>query len=230
MFDDVQLITFDLDDTLWPCIPVIENAEKELYNWLKANASIVTEKYSIENLREHRNSITLAYPELAYNFTKIRLLSLQSLMKEFNLDLSLANSANLVFRKARNMVKPYDDVFHALHSLRKKYTIITLTNGNAQVEQTPLAGFFHYSLMAEDVGAAKPNPALFIEASNISGIDLEKAIHVGDDPLLDIHAAREAGMLTVWVNRKGSLWPKEIPEPNLQINDLENFTKFLNLS
>ena len=84
--------------------------------------------------------------------------------------------------------------------------------------------------MAEDVGAAKPNPALFIEASNISGIDLEKAIHVGDDPLLDIHAAREAGMLTVWVNRKGSLWPKEIPEPNLQINDLENFTKFLNLS
>ena len=31
---DISLITLDLDDTLWPCEPVILAAERALHHWL----------------------------------------------------------------------------------------------------------------------------------------------------------------------------------------------------
>ena len=34
----IQLITFDLDDTLWDTAPVILSAETVLRDWLEANA------------------------------------------------------------------------------------------------------------------------------------------------------------------------------------------------
>ena len=89
-----------------------------------------------------------------------------------------------------------------------------------EVAQTPLAGCFHYSFMAEEVGVAKPEPALFHAASRASGIGLERALHVGDDPVRDIAAARDAGMLTAWVNRGGVAWPGGIAGADLQVDDL----------
>ncbi len=225
MFKKVKLITFDLDDTLWPCIPVIQCAENELYGWLKENTPAITDHYDLEMLRAHREKIAMENPELAFNFTKIRLLSLQSLMNEFNLDLGLAKIANLTFRHARNLVTPYEEVIDTLKSLKGKYIIISITNGNAEVEKTPLSDCFDFNLMAEDVGAAKPNPALFLEASRISNIDLKNAVHVGDDPYLDIDAAKKVGMLTVWVNRNNKKWPREISKPDLQIKSLESLEK-----
>ena len=32
MFADIKVISFDLDDTLWPCRPVIQRAEQRLYD------------------------------------------------------------------------------------------------------------------------------------------------------------------------------------------------------
>jgi len=49
-----KLICFDLDDTLWPCMPTIELAEQTLYNWLAKNKPEITQKYNIEQLRIKR--------------------------------------------------------------------------------------------------------------------------------------------------------------------------------
>ena len=60
----------------------------------------------------------------------------------------------------------------SLVSLRARYTLVSVTNGNSQIEQTPLHDSFDHSLTAAEVGAAKPDPAIFEVASARTGVPL----------------------------------------------------------
>ncbi len=227
MFDAVELITFDLDDTLWPCFPTIRAAEQVLYEFLQQHAPSLTEQHDIDSLRTHRLSIAEQCPEMAHNLTEVRLRSLQMLAQEHDLHMDLPEAANAVFRDARNQVTPFEEVHEVLLGLRDRFVLVAVSNGNAQVEQTPLAGCFHHSFLAEQVGAAKPDPALFQAASQASGVGLDRALHVGDDPVRDIEAARQAGMRTVWVDRAQGAWPVALPPADLQVSDLQELQRRL---
>lgn len=227
MFERVRLITLDLDDTLWPCFPTIHAAEHALYDWLAGRAPSLVEAHDVDSLRGHRLVVAERYPEIAHDLTEVRLRSLAELVREFDLDADLPTAAIEVFRQARNRVDPYAEVVEALDTLRERYVLVAVSNGNAQVEHTPLAGCFHFSFMAEQVGAAKPDPALFNAASRASGIALHRALHVGDDPLRDVEAARLAGMHTAWVNRTDASWPGELQPADLAVSDLRRLVERL---
>lgn len=223
----IKLITFDLDDTLWPCFPTIRAAEKKLYTWLEEHAPALTQVHSIDSLREHRMAIMAKYPDIAYRLSDMRLRSFELLAKEFNLAADLPAAACAVFRIARNQVTPYPEVLDLLHSLKPHYTLIAVSNGNAQVPHTPLANCFHGSFSAEEVGAAKPDPALFHAASEASHIALKHALHIGDDPLRDVVAAQNVGMRTVWINRENRIWPEEYQRADAEMADLNQLSDFL---
>jgi len=227
MFERIELITFDLDDTLWPCFPTIQAAETTLYQWLEQHAPALTEQHTIESLREHRLAIAKDNPDRAHDLTEMRLRSLSSLMREFGLAVELAEQANQVFRQARNQVTPFEEVSDVLQRMRERYVLVAVTNGNAQIEHTPLADCFDHSFMAEEVGAAKPAPALFEAARDAAGIELDRAVHVGDDPMRDIEAARLAGMRSVWVNRMQSTWPEALQQADLSVSNLQEFEQFM---
>ena len=74
---------------------------------------------------------------------------------------SLAEQGLALFLEHRNRVYPYDDASPVLKVLSGRYRLVSLTNGNADVERTPLRGHFDKAFRAEDVGAGKPDPALF---------------------------------------------------------------------
>jgi putative hydrolase of the HAD superfamily len=221
MFDHVRLICFDLDDTLWPCAPVIRAAEQASYDWLAANAPRLAESHSLDDLRAHRLELARRQPHIAHDFTELRLRSLAQLLDAEGYPADLAHTANDVFRAARNRVTPYAEVTGALGLLRESYTLVSVTNGNSQIEHTPLAGCFDLSLTAAEVGAAKPDPAIFHAASEQSGIPLDAFLHVGDDPVRDVDAARRIGISSVWVNRAAMEWPDDVPRADLDIVGLE---------
>lgn len=227
MFEHVRLICFDLDDTLWPCRPVIMAAEAACYAWLQGEAPALTQRYTIEELREHRIRTGEHHPELAHDMTAIRQRSLAELLQQNGYHAAVADAASEVFRAARNRVTPFDEVRSSLARLRTRFTLVSVTNGNAQVECTPLRDSFDLSLTAAEVGAAKPHPAMFHAASRRTGIPLAACLHVGDDPLRDVAAARDLGLATVWVNRDGRSWPTERPQADLQVRDLAELERVL---
>jgi len=227
MFDRVRLICFDLDDTLWPCHSVIRAAEAECYEWLDHEAPRLTSRYTPEQLREHRFATGRQHPEIAYDLTEVRLRSLAALLEEEGYHVGLAHQASDVFRAARNRVTPYVDVIDGLERLRQSYTLVSVTNGNSQIECTPLHRSFDHSLTAAEVGAAKPNPAIFHAASRSSGIPLDAFLHVGDDPLRDVQAARELGLATVWVNRDRRDWPDSLDAADLEVADIAELVEML---
>lgn len=223
----IRLITIDLDDTVWPCAPAIRDAEQALYAWLVARTPRLTLVHDADSLREHRLALMRQRPEIAHDVTKVRLFALRALMGDFDYPATLADEAMSLFQQRRNLVQPYQDVRPALTRLRARYQLVSLTNGNAEVRNTPLRDLFHGSLSAAEAGAAKPDPALFQLAMDRAGAAVEETLHIGDDPLRDVDAARRIGLHAVWVNRDALQWPAELAPPEYQVSDLLSLARWL---
>lgn len=211
---NIRLICFDLDDTLWPCMPTIIKAEKILYNWLETNKPFITKNYSIEQLREKRLALAKNQPEISHNLTALRKASFHELAREFDDHPDWVLPAFEVFYEARQNVSFYDDVEEVLTQLNQKYTLAAMTNGNADIYRTALGSLFQYSISAEDVGAAKPDAKMFNALIEQTGIPATDILYIGDHPIQDIEGAEKTGITNVWLNRDKLEWPHQTLKPN----------------
>lgn len=224
---DITLITVDLDDTLWPCEPVILAAERELQQWLQCHAPRLAAAHDKESMREHRRRLSREYPEIAHDITALRRRSLQELLDAHRYSARLADRAMDLFLQVRNRVQPYPEVAAALRRLGRRYTLVATTNGNADVESTPLRGLFHHAINAAQAGAMKPAPELFLTALEWGRAEPAQALHLGDDPLLDVAAAQAIGMQAVWVDRRQRNWPADQAPPTCRVDNLDQLLSWL---
>ena len=67
-----RVISFDLDDTLWPVAPVIEGAERTLFAWLETRHPRAVHGHSIESMRALRARIAEQFPERRHDLTFLR--------------------------------------------------------------------------------------------------------------------------------------------------------------
>ncbi|NEX20011.1 HAD family hydrolase [Thiorhodococcus mannitoliphagus] len=223
----IRLITLDLDDTLWPCMPVIQAAEEALYAWLESRAPRLTQAEDIASMRQHRHEIMERRPEIAHDLGMVRRLSLVELLDRHGHDAGIVDAALALFLENRCRVEPYADVLPSLQSLSRRYALVSVTNGNSNVEVTPLKGLFQHSISAAEAGAAKPHPAMFERALALTDCRPDQCLHVGDDPWLDVEAARQAGLSAAWINRMGKTWPKELAEPAVTITSMDELIAWL---
>ena len=223
----LRLITVDLDETVWPCLPVIRAAEDAVQEWLHAQAPALAAARDPAGLRAHRIELARRRPEIAHDITALRRASMAELLAVHGEDAALADAAVAVFLEARNRVEPFPEVLEVLERWRRRFRLISVTNGNADVGATPLRGLFDHSLDAASVGAMRPDPALFHAALALAGAVPGEALHAGDDPRLDIAAAKGVGMWTAWVNRAGGPFPIELPRPDVAVQDLRALDRWL---
>ena len=200
-----KAILFDLDDTLWPIAPVILQAEQSLHGWLAANAPGVADRFSIENLRQARLALLASQPEFHLDLGALRRAGLMSAFEEAGEDIDKVEQAMIHFFAARNAVVPYDDVVPGLLRLKGRMLIGSVSNGNADLQAIGLAHHFKVSVAASQIGSAKPDAAIFHAACRELNVDPADAVYVGDDVLLDIKGAQQAGLRAVWLNRSGSM-------------------------
>jgi putative hydrolase of the HAD superfamily len=66
-----------------------------------------------------------------------------------------------------------------------------------------LLGLFKTLSFSDECGIRKPDPRIFQFALSRVGTFPGDAVHVGDDPVLDVRGARDAGMATVQVSAAG---------------------------
>lgn len=65
-----------------------------------------------------------------------------------------------------------------------------------------LEDMFDHVLASAEVGAAKPDPAIFVEAHRRLGVPPHRILHVGDSPVDDFEGARRAGFQVVLLQRE----------------------------
>lgn len=199
----IKAVLFDLDDTLWPVVPVIMQAETLLFDWLRIHAPGVTQRHSIASLREARRLLMDANPDYSLNLEALRRTGLRNAFEEADEDLAKLEPAMEVFIRARNAVKLYDDVLPSLERLKTRVKLGSISNGTADLHAIGLAHYFAISHAARVFGKAKPDPEIFLATCDALGIAPEEAAYAGDDPLLDVAGAQNAGLHAIWINRSG---------------------------
>ena len=215
-----RVLSFDLDDTLWPIAPVILAAEAAMWQWLKSEHPEAMREHSLETVRAIRARISSEFPERAHDMSFLRH---QAIMALFASDLrarEYADAAFEVFFAARNQVTLYPEVSEVLKSLRTRFRLYALSNGNADLKRCGLAEFFDGHVSAISAGAAKPDARIFAHLARTAGVSAAEVLHIGDDPYTDVHGARQAGMQVLWLNRDDKLWPKEFGAPPRTVKTL----------
>ena len=195
-------LSFDLDDTLWPIWPAIERAEQVLHGWLAEHAPATAARYDAAGLRALRNAMADRHPEWGHDLSRIRRASLCEALTLAGDDPSLTDAGFDVFFEARQQVTLYADAREALDRLAQRFPLIAVTNGNSELDRMGLDGLFQDSISAFRFGAAKPDPRIFLAACDRLGVAPGRMLHVGDDLILDVNGALEAGLQAVWLRRE----------------------------
>lgn len=121
----------------------------------------------------------------------------------------LAHAVALHYQLSRmRALRSFPDALPALQALQGRVGVGLIAEGspgivNEELALLDLRGLFSLAVIEGEVGFTKRDPQLFAHAVRAAGCEPGQAAHVGDSLESDVAPAREAGLLTVWVNRSG---------------------------
>ena len=101
----------------------------------------------------------------------------------------------------------YDDVLPALRRIRAAgRRLVVVSNWDVSLHdrlaETGIAEQVDGAVASAEVGAAKPDRAIFTRALELAGVAASEALHAGDSPAEDVQGARAAGVEAVLVVRE----------------------------
>jgi putative hydrolase of the HAD superfamily len=217
----ILALTLDLDDTLWPVLPALERADQAVDAWLRQHHPDVARAWPIAAMRELRDQVAAERLDLAHDFTTQRQLTMQHAFAACGIAAAPIEALWEIYFAARNSVELYPDSLPALQRITTRWPLASLTNGNADLQRIGIHAHFAHHICARDSGVAKPDPRIFLAAAEQLGVAPAQILHVGDDPLMDVAGARDAGLRTAWINRGGEAWPAGLGSPpELDLPDL----------
>lgn len=227
----LKLITLDLDNTLWETDPVILRAEKASFDYLVQSCPAVADLYDADSFNQYRKDLAECYPSLRHQVSKLRLETLRRVCLQMGCERDeaarIADEAFAVFYAERSRLDLFEGALEALQLMSARYPLIALTNGNANTEQAGIRHLLVEHFNAEQTGAAKPAPDLFLAALQHAGVEAHEVLHIGDHPEQDIDAARKLGMQTLWVNVLGQSWPESQLPPQWQLDHWRDLPSLL---
>ncbi|WP_230408713.1 HAD family hydrolase [Undibacterium flavidum] len=226
----IKALIFDLDDTLWPVVPVIQHAEATLHDWITTQLPSVTASYSIADLRERRQALVSTDPRFSYDLWALRHTLLQQVFAEHGAAPAFADEAMQVFAEARNRVTFFPDVIPVLDVLKDQYILGSISNGFADIKAIGLDQHFSVSLAAHTFGCAKPDSKIFLAMLDHLKLPAAEVMYIGDDLRLDVGGAQQVGMATAWVNRRDATNADSMPlefKPDFIVKDLQELLRHL---
>ena len=271
--NQIRVVTFDLDNTIWKTGPTIAAANDALALFLE-NKHIV-QPQRVEGIMGElweRSKATYA-PNNNNNkndakspvlLTQLRTDALEFLLRQHN-DYSINDAKAMakesfdIWTKARHEAIPSylaHSVVETLQQIRllvssegQPVLIGAITDGNSDPRNIPqLAEFFDFCVNAEHVGVSKPNRAVYLAAvreaatrecvhdiftpypPNMTEDALDDIVgswwvHIGDDFVKDIVAAKELGMRTLWCRELIAKPIKEVTKDSTPKQTVEDFVK-----
>lgn len=126
--------------------------------------------------------------------------------------------SNLFVEERLNRMEAYPDAEPVISQLQPAVPMAIVTNGASDTQRTKLSltGLDRFGLptiVAGEIGIAKPNPEPFMRALDHLGVAPKNAVFVGDSVTRDIAPALELGMAALLVARHSNdPQPTNLPE------------------
>ncbi len=233
---DLEVVLFDLDDTLHDDTYAYSNAAEEV-------AREVAAEHGIDAL-----ALKAAYIAEAEGFwhrlspldLKVKLASLRASMWQSALERVGLNDTGLAQQSAERYnayrVKYFTlfpgttELLRALRDRGMKLGIVT--NGLSETHREKIAllqigEYFDSIFLSDEVGMVKPDPLLFAHACRTLGGAPAHAAMVGDRYDRDIRGAIEAGLYTIWLNVRREELPPGAAPPDATCSSIAQAARIL---
>lgn len=217
-FLDLQIIGFDLDQTLYPKSPEIDTAiQTYLYQEISKFRNIDPEeaKKLFDNIYQAGEGLSGSQTmiELGFSVDKAR-----NMVQE-----ALENAPIAKF------LQPNNEVIDLLYKLKSKYRSIDLITGsnkkNASVKlkKIEIPEEIFSKIITKDDGSKADLSAFHLWLSFYPDLKQENFIYIGDRVSSDYEKPKELGIQSILVNTKN----KDLCVECLQLNNLLNIRKYL---
>ena len=133
----------------------------------------------------------------------------QLILRGSGLDVTL-NLARCVWKLTTIVPKsfvPFDDAIPTLRRLKELgLTLGVLSNLHRDMavltQQLHFEPYLDFCITSREVGAEKPHPTIFLSALARAGVNLEEAVHIGDQIYSDVQGAKGIGILPILLDRE----------------------------
>ncbi|KAB8314517.1 HAD-IA family hydrolase [Tolypothrix campylonemoides VB511288] len=125
---------------------------------------------------------------------------------------------------------PFHFLMETLSRLKQQgYLLGIISNGLGQFQTRAINGlgirdYFDVILISEVEQVRKPQPEIFLRATNRLGVTVQDSVFIGDHPEADIIGAKNAGMMTIW--KRSPHW-MEVKQADAIINELNEIPSIL---
>lgn len=200
----ITTLSFDLDDTLWDPRPALLAADKAQWLALAHRYPHLAEHFTQDQIFVCRKQILIDAPSLVGDVTALRIEVMYRLLQSLDITPAEAGeSARMAFEAfmaKRNGVILFSETIPMLEMVSEAYTVVAITNGNADVFKTGIGPYFDLSIRADEAGIAKPERGIFDLTWEKLGCQSSEVIHIGDSVENDVQGAINAGVTPIWYN------------------------------
>ena len=225
-------IFFDLDHTIWDFDKNAEEALQELYVIYQLESIGLTScDLFIETYTRNNHQLWADYHVGKITKDHLR----EARFRQTFLDLNVhPDSIPDGFEDAYVQLCPtktnlFPHAHETLEYLQSKYTLHLISNGFKESQAIKIGGsglakYFQHIIISEDVGANKPDKAIFEYAVNIAGTAKHESIMIGDSLEADVRGALNFGMDAIYFNPFNNPKPDDV---SMQINHLRELLTLL---
>ena len=185
----------------------------------------------VETYQKINEELWALYRRGLLNKRKLRTVRFTKTLEAFNVDDEYLGdqlgTAYIEISPHKTALLP--NAIDVLDYLSEKYHLHIITNGfeevqHVKLEKSGLSPYFDKVITSEQVGARKPDPAVFHYALKISKARAFNSLMIGDDLGADIIGAREVGIDQVYFNPKKIEHTEEL---NFEMEDLIELKQIL---
>ena len=225
-------IFFDLDHTIWDFDKNAEETLHELYDIYRLDEiGLPSAAIFIETYTRNNHQLWAEYHTGKITKDELR----ETRFKRTFLDLGvLPELLPIAFEDHYVKLCPtktnlFPHAHETLRYLQNKYTLHLISNGfkessEMKIGNTNIGGYFQHVIISENVGANKPDKAIFEHALQLAGAAKSESLIIGDSLEADVYGALNFGMDAVYFN------PFNAPKPEdvlVQVTNLKELTVIL---
>jgi putative hydrolase of the HAD superfamily len=232
----VDIVLFDLDDTLHDDTLAYQSAAEEVAHEIAAERGIdalaLKAAYvaAAEGFWKRLTADTLKV-ELARVRERLWTTALESVGVDDRLLAQRSADRYHDYRKKHYVLFPgAAELLRALRTRGKRLGLVT--NGFSETHREKIAllrvgELFDAVFIADEIGMLKPDPLLFAHACTTLGGSPSRSAMVGDRYDRDIRGAGEAGLFTIWLNLRDEPLPRGAPLPDAICTNLADVERVL---
>lgn len=226
----IKAIFFDLDDTLINSKKAESDAICEFKNAYSKFEKIDNNEFSIMWKKVAMDNYYL-YNNRMISFDELKIRRMQGLFKAYGTEIT-AIEAKEKFEKYYEIYEKnwilFNDTIETLNKLKNKYKLAIITNGNGiqqrkKIKNTDIENYFNEITISEEVGVSKPDKKIFEITYMKMKLQPQECIMVGDMYDMDIEGGLNAGIKSIWIDRKN-----EDKNYQYKVNKLLDILKFIN--